>query len=196
MVKTVLIKTMLEHDNIKKEIILEVLSTHKYLIPSQVNVATKHILKLKLNNIQLIRFAIHGYRYGWIGRNSDYFNNKLYKIINNRSYNCIPNMLKSIDSCWPEFKLNKHKLKQKNIDIISKYYEFLQDFIHTALDYYPKTWLGKVYERYIFRFDPMYDVEYNLNYKIAKTTKTFYDICLIIFEKDGGIVPKNKCKLK
>lgn len=186
----------LENEITKKEIILEVLSTHKYLIPSQVNTSTKKILELDLNYEQLLRFAIHGYRYGWIGINSNYFNNKLDKIIYNGNYNSIPSMLDSIELCWPELELHRNKLSDKVLEMVSKYYEFFQDFVFTALDYYPRTWPTQKYDRYVFRFDPMYDVNYNLNYENAKNSKTFYDICLIEFKKNGGVVPKNKYKLK
>lgn len=174
--------------NIKKEILLESLSTHRYLSWDQVISGADQILRLNLNLKPYLRLIIHSYLNGWVGRNSEYFNLELDQIIQKSKYDRIGSLLSDIETCWPEY--NNIKPEQK--PIVEHYYGFMQNFIYTMLEtnLTKNKMDGVRYERPILKFDPMYHVKYEFDDE--KVNRSYYELLLKNFKKERGKVPDFK----
>jgi len=161
-------------NNTYHELLLEVLSTHKYLTWKHVTNTANEIINLNLNQNEYYRLIIHTYQNGWIGRNSKEFNLKLDELIHKEDYSKIKELVSQFEICWPEY----NKIQAEDLPLVKKYYHFMRNLIYTVLD-------DNLIQYKILDFNEMLKVQYHFQ----NDSKCYYDSFLKDFKENGGKIP-------
>lgn len=178
---------MIFSDKIKHQLVLEVLGTLDLILPSVVQKASLSIMYLKLDDHKFSRFLIHTYQNGFVGENSHKFRTILRKCIKKNNYLKLVETLNSLNQTWPELSDPENKITGQQMKIITGYYKFQHNFIHTVFK--RENQILKQMDFYLYEINPFYSVKYEVDKQKAGKSPSFYKKCFDIYRKNGGSIP-------